>query len=133
MVRVCRDGVSSHPLHSVLLFPMAITQTLVAHCCSALLPLVHCPSPPSLQVQYYGLIKQVTGEDWEDAKISLSTAQPSVGGSAPPLPTKIIRFKRPRPRPVPSFNAAYSKAPVGYLASTRKRRIVMEVQKDYHA
>ena len=51
----------------------------------------------TLQVQYYGLIKQQTGEDWENAKISLSTAQPSVGGSAPSLPTRIIRFKRPKP------------------------------------
>ncbi len=51
-----------------------------------------------VQVQYYGLIQQVTGEDWENANISLSTAQPSVGGSAPPLNTKIIRFKRPKPR-----------------------------------
>jgi len=48
-----------------------------------------------VQVQYYGLIKQSTGEDWEDAKISLSTAQPAIGGGAPTLPTKIIRFKRP--------------------------------------
>lgn len=48
-------------------------------------------------MQYYGLIKQATGEDWENAKISLSTAQPSIGGSAPTLPTRIIRFKRPPP------------------------------------
>ena len=47
------------------------------------------------QVQYYGLIKQATGEDWENTKISLSTAQPSIGGSAPTLPTRIIRFKPP--------------------------------------
>ena len=50
------------------------------------------------QVQYYGLIKQSTGEDWEDAKISLSTAQPAIGGGAPNLPTKVIRFKRPIPQ-----------------------------------
>ena len=50
-----------------------------------------------IQVQYYGFIKQQTGEDWENAKISLSTAQPSIGGSAPELPTRIIRFKRPVP------------------------------------
>ncbi len=48
-----------------------------------------------IQVQYYGLIKQSTGEDWEDANISLSTAQPAIGGGAPHLPTKIVRFKRP--------------------------------------
>ena len=52
-----------------------------------------------LQVQYYGLIKQQTGEDWKDARISLSTAQPSVGGAAPFLPTKLIQFHRPRPKP----------------------------------
>ena len=46
-------------------------------------------------MQYYGLIKQATGEDWDNAKISLSTAQPSIGGSAPTLPTRIIRFKPP--------------------------------------
>ena len=54
---------------------------------------------PSHQVQYYGLIKQSTGEDWENANISLSTAQPSIGGSAPSLPTRLIRFKRPPPPP----------------------------------
>ena len=53
------------------------------------------PSPfHAVQVQYYSLIKQSTGEDWENAKISLSTAQPAIGGGAPTLPTKIIRFKR---------------------------------------
>ena len=52
------------------------------------------------QVQYYGLIKQQTGEDWNDAKVSLSTAQPSVGGAAPVLPTRLIHFKRPKPKPV---------------------------------
>ena len=49
-------------------------------------------------MQYYGLIKQATGEDWENANISLSTAQPSIGGSAPSLPARLIRFKRPPPR-----------------------------------
>ena len=47
-----------------------------------------------IQVQYYGFIKQQTGEDWENAKLSLSTAQPSIGGSPPDLPTRILRFRR---------------------------------------
>lgn len=51
----------------------------------------------ALQVQYYGLIKQHTGEDWENTTISLSTAQPGIGGSAPTLPTRAIHFKRPPP------------------------------------
>ena len=32
------------------------------------------------QVLYFGLVSQNTGEDWVDAKISLSTATPSTGG-----------------------------------------------------
>ena len=52
------------------------------------------PYPHTIQVHYYGLIKQSTGEDWENAKISLSTAQPSVGGSAPKLGIQNIQFKR---------------------------------------
>eukprot|EP00794_Sanderia_malayensis_P000194 gene194-808_t len=38
-----------------------------------------------LQLLYFGIIKQTTGEDWNDAKLSLSTAMPSVGGSPPEL------------------------------------------------
>ncbi len=56
------------------------------------------PPPPPPQVQYYGLIKQSPAEDWENTNVSLSTAQPSIGGSAPSLPTRLIRFKRPPPR-----------------------------------
>lgn len=71
---------------------------------------VSAPPPfHAVQVQYYGLIKQSTGEDWEDAKISLSTAQPAIGGGAPTLPTKIIRFKRPIR--IPAFNTYAKSAP----------------------
>ena len=43
---------------------------------------------------YYGLIKQSTGEDWISAKLSLSTANPSIGGSVPELGEKLLKFKR---------------------------------------
>ena len=36
------------------------------------------------------MIRQNTGEDWENAKISLSTALPSVGGSPPSLQPQIL-------------------------------------------
>ena len=36
------------------------------------------------------MIRQNTCEDWENAKISLSTALPSVGGSPPSLKPKIL-------------------------------------------
>ena len=43
---------------------------------------------------YYGLIKQSTGEDWTNAKLSLSTANPSIGGSVPELGMQLLKFKR---------------------------------------
>ena len=42
------------------------------------------------------MIKQSTGEEWENANISLSTAQPDIGGSAPQLGIHYIGFQIPR-------------------------------------
>ena len=42
---------------------------------------------------YYGLIQQSTGESWEDTKLYLSTAMPSVGGTVPDLGTQALAFK----------------------------------------
>jgi len=47
----------------------------------------------SLQLSYYGLVTNSTGEDWEDAKLALSTAQPATGGEPPALPTILIGWK----------------------------------------
>lgn len=34
---------------------------------------------------YFGVVRQNTGEDWQDVALTLSTARPSLGGSAPKL------------------------------------------------
>lgn len=47
----------------------------------------------SMRINYFGLIKQTTGEDWTDTKISLSTAVPSIGGSVPKLSTQNVSIK----------------------------------------
>ncbi|XP_065179387.1 protein F37C4.5-like [Sycon ciliatum] len=47
-----------------------------------------------LKIHYFALISQSTGEDWEDAALVLSTAQPSIGGSPPELETKKLEFAR---------------------------------------
>lgn len=39
------------------------------------------------------MITQSTGEDWNDTKISLSTAVPSIGGNVPELETQNVRIK----------------------------------------
>ncbi|KAI6650614.1 Protein F37C4.5-like [Oopsacas minuta] len=47
----------------------------------------------SVQVQYFGQVKQWTGEDWSNTYLSLSTATPSKGGNPPELqPHHISRY-----------------------------------------
>ena len=47
----------------------------------------------SVQVHYFGQVKQWTGEDWVNTYISLSTASPSKGGNPPQLdPHHISRY-----------------------------------------
>ncbi|XP_067674172.1 protein F37C4.5-like isoform X2 [Haliotis asinina] len=48
-----------------------------------------------LKIMYYGQITQTTGEDWTDAKLFLSTASPSVGGTVPLLGTAVLSIHRP--------------------------------------
>ncbi len=39
----------------------------------------------AVQLDYFGLVRQATGEDWKDVALTLSTARPSLGGAAPVL------------------------------------------------
>lgn len=45
----------------------------------------------------YGIIKQKTGEDWQDVEISLSTAKPAIGGRMPYVAPRFLRPYEPRP------------------------------------
>jgi uncharacterized protein (TIGR02231 family) len=39
----------------------------------------------AVQLDYFGIVRQNTGEDWKDVSLTLSTARPSLGGAAPIL------------------------------------------------
>jgi uncharacterized protein (TIGR02231 family) len=39
----------------------------------------------TVQLDYFGIVRQATGEDWKDVALTLSTARPSLGGAAPVL------------------------------------------------
>jgi len=42
-------------------------------------------SERTVQLDYFGIVRQGTGEDWKDVVLTLSTARPSLGGAAPVL------------------------------------------------
>ncbi|XP_064629539.1 uncharacterized protein LOC135488724 isoform X3 [Lineus longissimus] len=54
-----------------------------------------------MKIIYYGMIQQATGEDWDEAKLTLSTASPSVGGTVPDLGTQRLFFK-------PKYDSPYA-------------------------
>lgn len=64
------------------------------------------PSKGNIGLSYFGKIAQRTGEDWENTKLVLSTAQPALGGTAPvPQPWYIDHYQ-------------YVRADRGFLAET---------------
>lgn len=57
-----------------------------------------------LTLNYLGVISQRTGEDWQNVKLTLSTAKPSLGGNAPILTSWIVDEFKPAiasPEPAP--------------------------------
>lgn len=51
----------------------------------------------SVDLSYFGVVRQNTGEDWKDITLTLSTARPSLGGGAPELLPWILDVVRPVP------------------------------------
>ena len=67
------------------------------------------PADRSVDLGYFGVIRQNTGEDWNNVKLTLSTAQPALGGGAPKLNPWIIDVAAPPP-PMPAPVAAAAPA-----------------------
>ncbi|XP_067674171.1 protein F37C4.5-like isoform X1 [Haliotis asinina] len=71
-----------------------------------------------LKIMYYGQITQTTGEDWTDAKLFLSTASPSVGGTVPLLGTAVLSIHRPISYGTRSRYRPWAKARNSYIRET---------------
>ena len=51
----------------------------------------------TVDLSYFGIVRNGTGEDWNNVALTLSTARPNVGGGAPELRPWIADIARPRP------------------------------------
>ncbi len=85
---------------------------------------------------YFGLVRQSTGEDWKDVSLTLSTAQPSLGGAAPVLNAWNLDVWLPRPVPMAAAVEQYrteqnrdrvAKASTGALAGMNMQRFTDKV------
>lgn len=54
----------------------------------------------TLQLTYSGMVRQSTNEDWSNIQLTLSTAQPAMGGSPPELYPWYVDVAQPRPLPM---------------------------------
>lgn len=45
-----------------------------------------------MSMSYFAEVTQSSGEDWKDCEIFLSTSDPAIGSSPPPLPLKTVNF-----------------------------------------
>lgn len=52
-----------------------------------------------VELGYFGVVRQNTGEDWPDVALTLSTARPSLGGAAPEIRPWSLDVFVPRPAP----------------------------------
>ncbi len=57
------------------------------------------PDKKSGTLVSYGSVRQWTGEDWKEAKLTLSTAKPVIGGRMPELQPWRVDFPQARPAP----------------------------------
>ena len=57
----------------------------------------------AVELSYFGLVRNGTGEDWNDIALTLSTARPSLGGGAPELRPWIVDVARPIPLEMPTL------------------------------
>ncbi|HEY6872478.1 MAG TPA: mucoidy inhibitor MuiA family protein [Geobacteraceae bacterium] len=63
------------------------------------------PDGKSAELVFRALVRQQTGEDWQDVSLSLSTARPALGGAPPELAPWRVSFYRPPPPPSPMPDA----------------------------
>jgi len=49
----------------------------------------------AIELTYFGMVRNATGEDWNDVALTLSTARPSLGGGAPELRPWIVDVAQP--------------------------------------
>ena len=50
----------------------------------------------AVELGYFGLVRNGTGEDWSEIALTLSTARPGLGGGAPELSPWIVDVAQPR-------------------------------------
>ncbi|MCE9618957.1 MAG: mucoidy inhibitor MuiA family protein [Planctomycetes bacterium] len=83
-------------------------------------------SDHNVALDYFGIVRQSTGEEWKDVALTLSTARPGLGGAAPVLSVWNLDVFIPRPASAPA--EAASGAVMDKVASKREVNASVNMQ-----
>ncbi|HXE96121.1 MAG TPA: DUF4139 domain-containing protein [Dongiaceae bacterium] len=75
----------------------------------------------SAELTFRAMVRQQTGEDWNNVDLTLSTARPAIGGAPPELYPWRISFYRPQPM----AEAAFASAPAPRAKAMKAGRMPM--------
>ncbi len=78
----------------------------------------------AVELSYFGVVRQNTGEDWRNVALTLSTARPSLGGGPTPLTPWTLDVFTPR---LPMMRAELSSAAIGSALSKSDRADAREL------
>lgn len=71
-----------------------------------------------VELAYYGMVRNATGEDWDNVALTLSTARPGLGGGAPELRPWVVDVRRQREEAKDLGRYSENSALAGSLART---------------
>ena len=76
----------------------------------------------TVDLEYNGLIQQMTGENWEEVSLTLSTASPALSAAGPGLAPFYVSLTRPTPNPEGASAASGSKLDAGAFRDIKLRQ-----------
>jgi uncharacterized protein (TIGR02231 family) len=87
------------------------------------------PESGAVELALLGEVSQRTGEDWAEARLAVSTAEPGRGLSVPELESRWLERLRPPPPPAPGRGAARRDYPAALAAAPMESAKSMMVEK----
>ena len=91
------------------------------------------PKGERLDWRYYGVVRQSTGENWQNVALRLSTARPASGSHPPTLTPWFLTLWRPAPPPAPARAMAGAAKPGRNVFNQRRNRAADEEEMDMPA
>ena len=91
------------------------------------------PKGERLDWRYYGVVRQSTGENWQDVALRLSTARPASGSTPPTVDGWFLSLWQPPPPPMAAPMAGAPGRPAQNVFNQRRNRAVADEEAEMPA